>query len=43
MGFVMDGLGAEAYDREYKDSQLLRRILRYFRPHLGTMMRLSLS
>ena len=38
MGFVMDGLGAEAYDREYKDSQLLRRILRYFRPHLGTMI-----
>ena len=23
MGFIMDGLGAEAYDREYKDSQLL--------------------
>jgi len=38
MGFVMDGLGAEAYDREYKDSYLLRRILRYFQPHLGTMI-----
>jgi ABC-type multidrug transport system fused ATPase/permease subunit len=37
MGFIMDGLDAEAYDREYKDSQLLARIIKYFRPHLGTM------
>jgi len=37
MGFIMDGLGAEAYDREYKDRQLLERIIGYFRPHLGTM------
>ena len=33
MGFIMDGLGAEAYDREYEDSQLLERIIGYFRPH----------
>src|SRR5215510_5281898 len=37
MGFIMDGLDAEAYDREYKDSQLLRRIIGYFKPHLSTM------
>src|SRR5262250_2891166 len=37
MGFIMDGLDAEAYDREYKDSQLLARIIGYFRPHLRTM------
>ncbi len=37
MGFIMDGLDAEAYDREYQDRQLLRRILTYFRPHLPTM------
>src|ERR1051326_146203 len=37
MGFVMDGLDAEAYDREYTDRQLLARILGYFRPHLATM------
>src|SRR5207249_10167895 len=37
MGFVMDGLYAEAYDREYTDRQLLERILGYFRPHLWTM------
>jgi ABC-type multidrug transport system fused ATPase/permease subunit len=38
MGFVMDGLAAESYDREYSDTQLLRRILRYFRPFFGTMV-----
>jgi len=37
MGFIMDGLDAEAYDREYKDSQLLARIIGYFRPHLPKM------
>jgi ATP-binding cassette subfamily B protein len=37
MGFIMDGLGAEAYDREYTDRQLLKRILAYFRPHLSIM------
>ena len=34
MGFIMDGLDAEAYDREYSDRQLLKRIIGYFRPHL---------
>ena len=37
MGFIMDGLDAEAYDREYTDRQLLRRIIGYFRPHLPVM------
>jgi ABC-type multidrug transport system fused ATPase/permease subunit len=37
MGFVMDGLDAEAYDRQYTDRQLLERISGYFRPHLSTM------
>jgi ABC-type multidrug transport system fused ATPase/permease subunit len=37
MGFIMDGLDAEAYDREYTDRQLLKRILRYFSPHLPLM------
>ena len=37
MGFIMDGLDAEAYDREYKDSQLLARIVGYFKPHLSIM------
>ena len=32
MGFIMDGLDAEAYDRTYKDSQLVRRIIGYFKP-----------
>ncbi|MEL6309188.1 MAG: ABC transporter ATP-binding protein, partial [Chloroflexota bacterium] len=32
MGFIMDGLDAEGYDREYSDSELVRRIVGYFRP-----------
>ncbi|MCS6836011.1 MAG: ABC transporter ATP-binding protein/permease [Anaerolineae bacterium] len=31
MGFIMDGLDAEAYDRQYTDGVLLRRIFTYFR------------
>jgi ATP-binding cassette, subfamily B, bacterial len=30
---VTDGLGAEAYDRNYSDSQLIRRSAIYFRPY----------
>jgi len=37
MGFIMDGLDAEAYDREYTDRQLLERIIGYFRPHLSSL------
>ena len=37
MGFIMDGLDAETYDREYQDRQLLARIIGYFRPHLSRM------
>jgi ABC-type multidrug transport system fused ATPase/permease subunit len=42
MGFVMDGLDAEAYDRTYSDRALLRRILRYFKPRGRTMLLVSL-
>jgi len=37
MGFIMDGLDAEEYDRSYGDRELVRRILSYFRPQLGRM------
>jgi ABC-type multidrug transport system fused ATPase/permease subunit len=37
MGFVLDGLEAEDYDRNYDDRALVRRILGYFRPHARTM------
>ncbi len=37
MGFIMDGLDTEAYDRNYTDSQLLSRIIDYFRPHSQKM------
>lgn len=38
MGFIMDGLDAEAYDRQYTDRELVRRILTYFRPQSKKMM-----
>ncbi|HLU74248.1 MAG TPA: ABC transporter ATP-binding protein [Nonomuraea sp.] len=38
MGFLMDGLEAEDYDRTYDDRELLRRILSYFRPKFGAML-----
>lgn len=38
MGFIMDGLDAEAYDRTYSDRDLVRRILGYFRPQIGRML-----
>ena len=38
MGFVLDGLDAEAYDRSYSDRALVRRIAAYFRPHRRTML-----
>src|SRR6266542_3932093 len=38
MGFIMDGLDAEAYDRSYSDRALVGRIVDYFRPHARTMV-----
>ncbi|MEM7031973.1 MAG: ABC transporter ATP-binding protein [Chloroflexota bacterium] len=37
MGFLMDGLDAEEYDRSYSDGELLRRISGYFKPFLPIM------
>jgi ABC-type multidrug transport system fused ATPase/permease subunit len=42
MGFLMDGLDAEAYDRSYSDRELLSRILTYFRPHWRIMLFVAL-
>lgn len=38
MGFLFDGLDAEAYDRKYDDRQLLRRIIGYFQPEAPRML-----
>jgi ATP-binding cassette, subfamily B, bacterial len=43
MGFVLDGLAAESYDRDYTDRQLLARILRYFRPYAPVMLVVSVA
>ncbi|MGA8117708.1 MAG: ABC transporter ATP-binding protein [Actinocatenispora sp.] len=37
MGFIMDGLDAENYDRTYSDRTLLKRIVGYFRPAAPAM------
>jgi ABC-type multidrug transport system fused ATPase/permease subunit len=38
MGFVLNGLDVDDYDRSYRDGDLLRRILGYFRPKLPAMV-----
>jgi ATP-binding cassette subfamily B protein len=38
MGFILDGLETEAYDRNYSDRELLRRIMGYFRPYTRQMI-----
>src|SRR5579859_5574687 len=38
MGFLMDGLVAEEYDRAYSDRHLVGRIAGYFRPQLKIML-----
>lgn len=41
MGFIMDGLDAEAYDRKYSDGTLVKRIARYFRSQAKQMAAIS--
>ena len=41
MGFIMDGLDAEAYDRKYSDSTLVKRIVGYFKPERKRMALIS--
>lgn len=38
MGWMMDGLESDAYDRTYGDSALVRRVLEYFKPHWKPML-----
>ncbi|WP_298400775.1 ABC transporter ATP-binding protein [uncultured Chloroflexus sp.] len=42
MGFLFDGLDAEGYDRTYSDGELVRRILRYFRPQAAKIITAAL-
>lgn len=43
MAAVMRGLDPEAYDRQYKDSELVRRILSYFKKHRRKIVIATLS
>lgn len=38
MGFILDGLDTEDYDRQYGDRELLKRIVSYFRPYSSQML-----
>ncbi len=38
MGFLMDGLDGESYDRKYGDRDLTKRIISYFRPQAKGML-----
>ncbi|MCB8942510.1 MAG: ABC transporter ATP-binding protein [Ardenticatenaceae bacterium] len=41
MGFILDGLDTEEYDRQYSDGDLLKRIVGYFRPYARPMLLVS--
>ncbi|MHA1911304.1 MAG: ABC transporter ATP-binding protein [Candidatus Kariarchaeaceae archaeon] len=43
MGFVMHGLDRSDYDREYKDWQLLKRIVSYFKPYKTHLIVIALG
>ena len=43
MGFIMDGLDAEAYDRQYRDIDLVKRIVSYFRPQAPRMAAVAVA
>ena len=42
MGFILDGLDTEAYDRTYSDRELMGRIIGYFVPHSKRMLLVAL-
>lgn len=42
MGFILDGLETEDYDRQYSDRELLERIIGYFRPYKKEMILVAL-
>lgn len=43
MGFILNGLETESYDRSYGDSELLRRSVSYFKPHTRQMVTVALA
>lgn len=43
MGFLFDGLDAEAYDRAYDDRQLIRRVIGYFAKQRGKIILVSVT
>ncbi|NLE44211.1 MAG: ABC transporter ATP-binding protein [Chloroflexi bacterium] len=42
MGFILDGLDTESYDRSYSDRYLISRLVGYFRPYTRQMLLVGL-
>ena len=42
MGFILEGLDQEGYDRNYGDRELIGRIVAYFKPYLRTMVTVAI-
>lgn len=43
MGFILQGLDKEDYDRAYSDLELFKRIVSYFRPYVKNMLIVSIT
>jgi len=43
MGFILEGLDTESYDRNYSDRELVKRIVSYFAPYTKRMLFVSLA
>jgi ATP-binding cassette subfamily B protein len=43
MGFILDGLDTEAYDRQYRDRELLIRTIGYFQPYARQMLLVAVT
>jgi len=43
MGFILDGLDTEAYDRQYRDRELLTRTIGYFQPYARQMLLVAVT
>lgn len=43
MGFILDGLETEDYDRKYSDRELIERIVGYFRPYANRMVLVGIT
>ena len=43
MGFILEGLSSESYDRNYSDKQIVKRIIDYFKTHTKRIIAVSVT